>query len=133
MTPAQKVKWLILAADARLTGGDPPPYPLADAEERHQALVDAGEHWDATSEVRGGMHETGLPGQWSRHYESKSVAAQLPDGSWVGWTYWFGGGKYGAPEAIDWIDDAYDVQCRDEVRTVQVFSLPVVQPEAAPA
>lgn len=27
---------------------------------------------------------------------------QAPDGTWVGWTYWYGGGKYAEPSAIPW-------------------------------
>ena len=44
----------------------------------------------------------------------------MPDGSWVGWTYWYGGGKYGEPEAIDWMDDAYDLACTEEEKVVTV-------------
>jgi hypothetical protein len=79
---------------------------------------------DARSEVRQGEMETDLPCPSSRHYESKSVAAKLPDGSWVGWTYWYGGGKHGEPEAIDWIDDAYNLNCTEEEKmvTVRIFA-----------
>ncbi|WP_244097750.1 hypothetical protein [Burkholderia anthina] len=45
------------------------------------------------------------------------MAAQAPDGSWVGWNYWYGGGKHGEPEAVEWIEDAYDVRVTGE-RTV---------------
>ena len=48
--------------------------------------------------------------EWSRNYESKSKCIQVQDGSWVGWTYWYGGGKHGCPEDIAWIDDAYNVR-----------------------
>jgi hypothetical protein len=75
---------------------------------------------DARNEVRSSGIETGLPCKGSRQYESKSVAAKMPDGSWVGWTYWYGGGKYGEPEAIDWMDDAYDLDCAEEEKVVIV-------------
>ena len=79
---------------------------------------------EARSEVRSSGIETGLPCKGSCHYESESVAAKMPDGSWVGWTYWYGGGKYGEPESIDWMDDAYDLDCAEEekVVTVRTFS-----------
>jgi hypothetical protein len=64
--------------------------------------------------------ETHLSCPSSRHYESDAVAAKAPDGSWVGWTYWYGGGKHGEPEAIDWIEDAYDVICAEEEKLVVV-------------
>ena len=69
---------------------------------------------------REGEVETDIPCEWSRHYESKSVAAKMLDGSWVGWTYWYGGGKHGEPEEIDWIEDAYNLSCTEEEKLVLV-------------
>jgi hypothetical protein len=40
---------------------------------------------------------TDIPAPSSRHYEAKSVAKQMSDGTWVGWTFWYGGGKHGEP------------------------------------
>lgn len=79
---------------------------------------------DAISEIRCSGVETGLPGQYSRHYESEEVAVQCPNGDWVGFTYWHGGGKHGEPEAIDWIEHAYDLECVEEQKmvTVQTFT-----------
>lgn len=126
-TAEQKVKYLVLGVHARFNDGE--VAPLADLtgeeiDDAYQGLVDADEHWDAQSEVREGEFETGLKCDWSRHYESKAVAAKLPDGSWVGWTYWYGGGKHGEPEAIEWMDSAYDLTCTEEekVVTVRTFS-----------
>ena len=126
-TAAQKVKYLVLAMHAALNDGE--IFEYADLsgdeiDEAYQHLADAGEEWDALCEVRAGDVETGLQCEWSRHYESKAVAAQLPDGSWVGWTYWYGGGKHANPEAIDWIDDVYDLTCEEQekVVTVRTFS-----------
>lgn len=75
---------------------------------------------DSVSDFREGTEETGLDCDYSRHYESKSVATQLSDGTWVGWTYWYGGGKYGEPEAVEWIDDAYFLNCVEEEKVVRV-------------
>ena len=127
LTASQKVKYLVLAADASWKDADLIPFAEITGDvidEAYQQLVDAGEQWDAESEVREGTAETGLPCEWSRNYESKAVATQLPDGSWVGWTYWYGGGKHSNPEEIDWIDDAYDLSCTEEekVVTVRTFS-----------
>lgn len=75
---------------------------------------------DATNECRHGV-ETGLAsGEWSRHYESYEVAAQMEDGQWVGWTYWHGGGKFGNPEGIDWIEGSYLLDCVEEEKKVVV-------------
>ena len=67
--------------------------------------------------------ETDIEAEYSRHYEAKSVAKKLSDGRWVGWTYWYGGGKYANPEEIDWISDAYflDVTEKEKVMTVYKF------------
>lgn len=119
MTPQQKIKTLIiqkaieLGYDAEKLAGDP------DAAAQ---VLEEDSDWyqDCMAEVREGQYETGLPCHWSRHYESKAVAAQCPDGSWVGWTYWYGGGKHAEPEAIEWIDDAYDVECTEEEKLVVV-------------
>lgn len=126
-TAEQKVKYLILSAHARLNDGD--AYDLSklsgqEIDAAYDQLVESDEHWDAQGEVRGGEIETGLKCDWSRHYESKAVAAQLPDGTWVGWTYWYGGGKHAEPEAVDWIDYAYDLKCIEEEKlvTVRTFS-----------
>lgn len=75
---------------------------------------------DHLSNFRTGGTETNLPCEYSRHYESESVAAQVLDGSWVGWTYWFGGGKHGEPEAIEWLEYAYRLDCEEEEQIVIV-------------
>lgn len=125
MTPQQKIKWAILAKVTELEEKDAPEYPCSNIDELYDELVEKGEHCDAESELREGEVETSLPCEWSRHYESDAVAMQMPDKSWIGWTYWHGGGKHGNPEEIDWIDDAYDVECTEEEKLVIVrtFSL----------
>lgn len=92
--------------------------------EIYRELEGSGYIEDAEGELRGGQVETKIPCEWSRHYESKSVASKMPDGTWVGWTYWFGGGKHGDPESIEWIEDAYDIDCVEEERlvTIQTFT-----------
>lgn len=122
MTPQQKIKHAILLR--AIDFGSIAPIEGEITADNVDELYDANnEDWelqDARSEVRSGDVETDLPCEWSRHYESKSVAAKMPDGSWVGWTYWYGGGKHGEPEAIDWIADAYDVDCKEEEKLVTV-------------
>jgi hypothetical protein len=115
MTPQQKLKHLILNRHADLTQQDTVEITADNVDELYDAI---DEPWDARSEVRSSGVKTGLPCDWSRHYESDAVAAQAPDGSWIGWTYWYGGGKHGEPEAIDWIEDAYDVTVTEEPRTI---------------
>ena len=126
MTPRNKIRRAILRRaianndyewDGPLdTDGD-----VADAYD-HFTGLDA--HWDYESGFREGEVETKLPSlHFSRHYEAKEVAAKMADGSWVGWTYWHGGGKHGEPGAIDWMKDAYDLTCVEtqELVTVRKF------------
>lgn len=120
MTPEIKIKHAILLKVAKL---EDKPFNIEATPENiqaaYQALVDEDGHWDPMNEIREGEVETELPCDWSSHYESKSVAAKMPDGSWVGWTYWFGGGKHGEPYAIEWMEEAYDLEIV-ETKTVVV-------------
>jgi hypothetical protein len=75
---------------------------------------------DCVDEFRCSGIPTDLPAPTSRHYESKSVARELMDGTWVGWTYWYGGGKHGEPGAVPWMEHAYDVACVEEEKLVVV-------------
>jgi len=119
MTPEQKIKHAILNIVAKLADAPAPDVTAENVDELYEAADESYVQY-ARSEVRSSGIETGLPCKSSRHYESKSVAAKMPDGSWVGWTYWYGGGKYGEPEAIDWMDDAYDLACTEEEKVVIV-------------
>ncbi|MBN8844832.1 MAG: hypothetical protein J0H88_16445 [Sphingomonadales bacterium] len=129
MTPQQKIKHLILIRHAEWND-DPDAVEFTRAldatgiDDQYAALEEAGDIWDAVSEIRGGEVPSNLKCDWSRHYESQAVAARYIDGSWVGWTYWFGGGKHGEPETIDWIPDAYalDVTEEEKVVTVRTFA-----------
>lgn len=120
MTPEQKVKWLILQVAARFNKTNAPEYPCENVDQLYDSLVANDEHWDAKSEVRCSGIETGLECDYSRHYESSAVAMQMPDGSWVGWTYFYGGGKHSEPSAIEWMEHAYDVTCTEEEKVVVV-------------
>lgn len=123
MTPTQKVKWLVLATLAKWRKTAPPPYPCPNVDDLYAAEEGADDRHDAVAEVRGSGEETGLPTEWSRNYEANAVAKELPDGTWVGWTYYYGGGKHSEPGAIPWMEDAYTVTAHEETRVVRVFKL----------
>lgn len=120
MTPEQKLKWICIAALE--FDGKPSVIDASNVDDIYEALEDDddGSLQDAREELREGSVETGLQTEWSRHYESKAVAAQAPDGTWVGWTYWYGGGKHGDPQSIDWMDQAYNLNCAEEEKLVTV-------------
>ena len=121
MTPYQKLQYLILSKAAKwdeIELGEVTPENIDDLWDEYE---NQDSIYDATNEIRQSWdEETDIPCEWSRHYESKSVAAKTPDGSWVGWTYWYGGGKHGEPEAIDWMESAYNIDCVEEERVVTV-------------
>lgn len=127
MTPEQLLMAIIVqrAIDDDFAFEEKPESITAEnVEELYEELRDDDAHWDYLSELREGEIETGLPCEWSRNYESKSVAAKAPNGQYIGWTYWYGGGKHGAPEEIDWMSDAYllDVKEEEKLVVVQTFT-----------
>ena len=122
MTPSQKLLHMILLKHQEWTPGflDGVVITAENVDEIYEQENEEYGLQDAISEMRYSGTNTGLPAPHSRHYESDAVAEQYIDGSWVGWTYWHGGGKHGEPEAIDWIEDAYDVNCAEEEKMVVV-------------
>lgn len=124
MTPIQKLKNAIVlrAIDfGNLPRRLPDETITADnIDSIYEDADDASALQDARDAVRCDGQETGLRCESSRHYESEAVAAQMPDGTWVGWTYFHGGGKYGEPEAMDWMHDAYDLVCSEKEQLVVV-------------
>lgn len=99
MTPAQLIRAAILD-DASYV------FSEANVDELFREAAANGEIEDLISDFREGQVTTDIPAPWSRHYEARSVAAKIGD-QWVGWTYWYGGGKHGCPDEIPWMEDAY--------------------------
>lgn len=123
LTAKHKIQREILRSATKCEPGVFDFGPLDTAEQVNDAyekLVDADSHWDYESDFRSGEVETDIPSETSRHYESKSVAMKTAEGNWVGWTYFYGGGKHANPSEIDWMSDAYDLTCREEERVVVV-------------
>ena len=75
---------------------------------------------DATNEFRGSGENTDLKAPSSRHYECNRVARKVDDEKWISWIYWYGGGKHGNPEEIEWVEDVTFVSCIEEEKTVIV-------------
>lgn len=91
-----------------------------NVDELYNILVEMDYNQDCESEFREGEVETKLPTCYSRHYECKEVARKLSDGTWVGWTFWYGGGKHGEPEAVEWMEDAYNLELTEKEMVVIV-------------
>ncbi|QYC52551.1 hypothetical protein [Salmonella phage SSBI34] len=85
--------------------------------------VDGDSLWEVQYDFRSSGIVTNLLPEMSRHYESDQVARETPFG-WVSWTYWYGGGKHGNPEEIDWMEYAYYVNMtsKEVVRTEYSFT-----------
>lgn len=138
MTPEQKLKHAMLliaigAGSLEFTG----EITVANVDSLWAELASNDLQFDLMEEFRSCGVETGLTAPYSRdtrHYESCSVASQMPDGSWVGWTHWYGGGKHSQPSAIPWMDEAYDLNCTEvpTVVMVQTFTRPADAPKANP-
>ena len=122
MTPEQLIKYTILELVA--VWSDLQISPTLSAEEVEELWDDLDDDMGAISEVRCSGVPTGLSADYSRHYESEAVAVQAPNGQWVGFTYWYGGGKFGDPDSIDWMEHAYHLDCVEEEKlvVVQTFS-----------
>lgn len=71
--------------------------------------------------LRGEGVETDLIPPWDLYYSATIRADQTEDGTWIAWPFWFGGGKHGCPEAIPWIEDAFEVESWEEPRIVRLF------------
>jgi hypothetical protein len=128
MTPEQKLRHAILIAAGV---PDLETITVENIDERYNEAYDQDLLYDAKAEVRASGEETpGLPSPYSRHYESKAVAAKMPDGSWVGWIYWYGGGKHGEPDAVEWMEYAYDLEVTEEEKLMVVRTFKKKEPAA---
>ena len=93
------------------------------SEDLWHALSESGYLYDAEDEFRNGGQPSGLATRYDcRHYENEEHAYLLDTGEWVGFTYWYGGGKHGEPGAVEWMEGAYFLDVREETRVVSVFS-----------
>lgn len=126
MTPDQKIRHTaLLRAIDNGSISDCPDINDENVDELFEEYEDV--LYDIMYEIREGDMETNIPCSYSRHYESRSVAMQAPDGSWVGWTYWYGGGKHGEPEAIEWVNESYDLNVKEEEKLVIVRTFSKVE------
>ena len=63
--------------------------------------------------------------QQDRYYCYQDVARKITgsDELYLGWTYYFGGGKHAQPAEVEWMEDCYLLKCRkvEETRIVKVY------------
>lgn len=93
-------------------------------EEEECEKIDSDTLRDFSFEFRETGTKTGIESRGSsRHYECLEVAkpvSGIPD-LWIGWTYWYDGGKHGDPDSIEWIPDAYLLTSKVEMKPVTIF------------
>jgi hypothetical protein len=118
MTPEQKIKHSILHKYFTENDIALPVITEDTIDDLYDENID--DLGDTEYEFRSGDEETDIPCDYSRHYESQSVAAKMVDGSWVGWTYWYGGGKHGEPQSMPWMEEAYDLDIQEEEKLVVI-------------
>lgn len=119
-SPSQLIKLAIIMQAIKWEQLDDLHLTVDEIDEAFDKFKEDGSLDDCDNEVRCSGIETGLPCESSRHYDSESVAIEVL-GVWVGFTYWSGGGKYGEPESIPWIDDAYFVSAKPKIVTAYDF------------
>lgn len=137
MTPKQKLRKEILEIYKESEDLDPPWNYGEITEENVDSLYhELDGNSDFIQEIRNDLRtwgtETNISCEYSRHYDSNAVAYQLKDGNWIGWTFWYGGGKWGEPDAIPWMEHAYDLEIISEkevVAVVREFKKKDVKPE----
>lgn len=125
MTAVQLIKEAILLAAVRMGDiEDMEPITAENVDDIYEREDDKFGLQDARNEIRTSGEDTGLVCSYSRHYESDAVAMEMSDGRWVGWTYFYGGGKHGEPGEMDWMDDAYFLDCveHQEMVTIKTFT-----------
>ena len=95
-------------------------YNLNDGniDEAYESLIESEEHYDEENEFRSSGEETGIKCDGGRHYEAKSVARKLSSGQWVGWVYYYGGGKHGYPGEVEWMNEAYLLEVEEKEVTI---------------
>jgi hypothetical protein len=134
LTAPQKAMYLVLVRLSQFRKTEVPE--LADGAAIAELYAteyanDDGYFQDARNETRNGIEvpEITKGSPCSRNYEFDANVGKLPDGSYVGWWFAYGGGKHSEPDyAIDWVADAFDVTHAAEEVTITKHTFTKVEP-----
>jgi hypothetical protein len=128
MTPEQRIKREILvrAEERQKKWGESVTLPDLTDENIDAVYDELRDEWcdtvsDEEMDFRGDGVVTDITPKPSWYFAAESHAIKLQDGGWVGWTFYYGGGKHDEPDAVDWMPDAYEVEMTEETKVVQVF------------
>ncbi len=119
LTAPQRLQLHTMWVGSCCTGRELPEFDSFDEIEDYEHefdLIGIG-----SDEVREGEVETGIECKQSSKYSSRSVAVEI-DGTWIGWTYWYGGGKHGKAYSVEWIKEAYYLEYTEEKKIVRSFT-----------
>jgi hypothetical protein len=117
LTPEQELNLLILHKQAQWDKLEFDADSI-DIDKEYELQREDGGLQDAEEEVRCSGEFSEISCEYSRNYETESHAKKTLSGKWVGWTYYYGGGKHSEPSAIDWKSDAYFLDCEEKEVTV---------------
>jgi hypothetical protein len=63
-----------------------------------------------------------------RYYEAKYVVKEVEPGVFLGWNYYYGGGKHSAPDEIEWLSNLEFVDVVKEIRPMPVYMVTTKTP-----
>lgn len=105
MTPRQKLRATLLKKCNETAHLEVSEENVDDLFYEHYELLR-----DTISEFRWGEFSTDIKPDECDYYESRSVGAKMVNGDLVGWTFYYGGGKYAEPWRIEWMDEVYNLK-----------------------
>lgn len=93
-------------------------------DKRYESWIEREEIlYGAIEEVRRSGTPTNNIVVEGRYYCSREVVKRITGlcRVFLAWTYYFGGGKYGEPDEVEWMDDCYLVKEKEEIRIIKVY------------
>ena len=80
-------------------------------------------YYEIKEEIRSGKIRTGLPSNGGGMYNAEAVAIPITGipSLYIGYEYYFGGGKHLEPEIAEWMEYCYLLQEKDRVQTVKFY------------
>lgn len=80
---------------------------------------------EIVNEFRENGEEIDSKVEQGRYYCFQEVAKLITglDDLYLGWTYYFGGGKHSQPEQVEWMADCYLLKCKEikEIKIVKIY------------
>lgn len=80
---------------------------------------------DIVSDFRESGEEIDNKVEQDRYYCYQDVAKKITGSEdlYLGWTYYFGGGKHAQPDQVEWMEDCYLLTCREveETRIIKIY------------